>query len=231
MKRKELEILLQNIPPHPSPRADIEQYSTPAVIAADIIYWAYSMGDVAGCRVVDLGCGTGVFAIGASLMGAEGSIGVDIDPESVKTARQVAEKLGASAVFLVDDISNFSGSYDTCIQNPPFGYQKPGTDLPFIEKALDIADVTYTIHHIDAVEHVRRIARSNGAEVTHAQRYKFTMPYTYRFHTKPTRDVDIAILRIVRTDAAGEKEGLTFRSGHRGEERYAGHDKTNHEMK
>ncbi|HEV8361491.1 MAG TPA: 50S ribosomal protein L11 methyltransferase, partial [Candidatus Thermoplasmatota archaeon] len=63
-------MLLQKVPPHPAPKAELEQYQTPAPIAADLVYRALAAGDVAGKRVLDLGCGTGILAIGAALVGA-----------------------------------------------------------------------------------------------------------------------------------------------------------------
>ena len=33
-KKKHLEMILENVPGHPNPKVDLEQYSTPATIAA-----------------------------------------------------------------------------------------------------------------------------------------------------------------------------------------------------
>ena len=44
---------------------------TPAPIAADIIFTAYQWGDIENKTVVDLGCGTGIFSVGAVSMGAK----------------------------------------------------------------------------------------------------------------------------------------------------------------
>lgn len=35
---KNLEMLLENISPHPNPKVELEQYSTPANIAADLMW-------------------------------------------------------------------------------------------------------------------------------------------------------------------------------------------------
>ena len=78
-KKRQLEMALQRIPPHTSPKVALEQYSTPSIIAADVLWNAHSIGDIDGLKIVDLGCGTGIFAIGAAMMGAAESVGVDID--------------------------------------------------------------------------------------------------------------------------------------------------------
>lgn len=50
-----------------------------------------------GDRVLDLGCGSGILSIGALLLGAERAAAVDIVDNSVRTARENAEKNGISA--------------------------------------------------------------------------------------------------------------------------------------
>lgn len=47
-----------------------------------------------GDRVLDLGCGSGILSIGAQLLGADRSTAVDIVDNSVRTARENAEKNG-----------------------------------------------------------------------------------------------------------------------------------------
>ncbi len=41
-----------------------------------------------GCTMLDLGCGSGILAIAALLLGARSAVGVDIDELAVKTARE-----------------------------------------------------------------------------------------------------------------------------------------------
>ena len=154
-KKKQLEMILENVPKHPNPKVELEQYSTPATIAADLIWNAYGLGDIKDMSVLDLGCGTGIFAIASSLMGASYSLGVDIDEESIGLAKNTKNSIyqlhdidGTNTNFIVGDINSFnsiddllkcnninyinindSGVYrfDTLIQNPPFGSQERGT--------------------------------------------------------------------------------------------------------
>ena len=51
--------------------------------------------DAAGsgpCKVLDVGCGTGILAIAAALLGAEECLGIDIDPDAVRVAQENIEK-------------------------------------------------------------------------------------------------------------------------------------------
>ncbi len=50
-----------------------------------------------GDRVLDIGCGSGILGIAAVLLGAENATGVDIDAQSVKTAKENAKINGLSA--------------------------------------------------------------------------------------------------------------------------------------
>ena len=55
---------------------------------------------IQGKNVVDLGCGTGILSIAATLLGAKQVIGVDICNESLIHAHQNAEENGLSLPFL-----------------------------------------------------------------------------------------------------------------------------------
>ena len=154
-KKKHLEMILEKVPNHPNPKVGLEQYSTPATIAADLLWNAYGLGDIDNMSVLDLGCGTGIFAIASSLMGASYSLGVDIDEESISLAKITQNGIfrehdidDANANFIVGDINLFNSisdllndanlknignnhsslsRFDTLIQNPPFGSQEKGT--------------------------------------------------------------------------------------------------------
>ena len=62
---------------------------TPAPIAADILFTAYHWGDIEGKTVVDLGCGTGIFSVGAVYMGAKKVIGFDVDKNIISASKRV----------------------------------------------------------------------------------------------------------------------------------------------
>jgi ribosomal protein L11 methyltransferase len=47
-----------------------------------------------GFRAIDVGCGSGILSIAAIKLGAQGALGVDIDPESIRNARENAETNG-----------------------------------------------------------------------------------------------------------------------------------------
>ncbi|OJY97187.1 MAG: ribosomal protein L11 methyltransferase [Lysobacterales bacterium 63-13] len=61
--------------------------------------------DLAGKRVIDYGCGSGVLAIAAALLGAREVIAIDNDPQAIEASRDNAERNGVAAsiaLFLPD---------------------------------------------------------------------------------------------------------------------------------
>ncbi len=200
-KKKHLEMVLQNIPPHPHPDPDLEQYHTPSTIAADVIWNAYSYGDIEQMKVADLGCGTGVLALGAALMGASEVMGVDVDGEALKVASNEAERLGVldKCRFIKLDINEFQEKVDTVIQNPPFGAQKANKkegDRKFLEKALEVSPVVYSFHLAKTEEFLELLVKSIGAMITHRFYYDFPIPRIYHFHRDEKREVRVVVLRV-----------------------------------
>ena len=90
MKKRKLEILLEQVPAHPNPKIGLEQYTVPTKIAAEILFIADKIfNDISCKRVADLGCGTGRLSIGAALLGACKVIAVDIDGEAITLMKKI----------------------------------------------------------------------------------------------------------------------------------------------
>jgi putative methylase len=203
-RKKHLEMKLQAIPNHPKPKVGLEQYTTPSVIASDLVWNAFSLGDIENMNVIDLGCGTGVFAIASALMAAASSVGVDIDEDSIALAMDVKARLDVGNVdFIVSDVCEFDAesNVDTVFQNPPFGSQRnadSGQDLKFVQKAIELdPDVLYSFHMASTQEFLIKYYEDNGLEITHIFRYNFPIPKIYDFHTKEKRDVDVIVIRAI----------------------------------
>ncbi len=198
MKKKTLEMILQSIPPFSTPKAELEQYSTPANIAADVLFTAHARGDIEGKVVMDLGCGNGIFAIGAFGLGSELSVGVDIDPVALAEARRNAAERGATVEFVRADVARFSARVDTVFQNPPFGAQKRGADRPFLVTAMSIAEKVYSFHLAETEEFVHNLVSELGGRVALQKRYKFEIPHMFAFHTREKKEFEVVLLCIQR---------------------------------
>ena len=196
-KKKHLEMAIQKVPKHPNPKVDLEQYSTPAIIAADLLWNAYSLGDIADKKVMDLGCGTGIFAIASKLLGAASAIGVDIDKDSTDLASSYCGDVN----FICSDICDLENDFDvdTIFQNPPFGSQKnakKGADLKFISKSIELSPkVLYSFHMASTEEFLISYFEKNDLEITHIFRYNFPIPKIYEFHTRESANVEVIVIR------------------------------------
>jgi putative methylase len=198
MKQRELEIALQKLDGFAKPSPILEQYPTPAKIAADVLYIAHGFADIEGRRVIDLGCGTGIFSTGACMLGAAEVTGLDVDPEALKTARQNAIKVGCDVEFICDSVENASGSFDTCVMNPPFGSQNRHADIPFLDKAMELASVVYSLHNSETMDFLRRKIEKAGWNLEMEKKYKFEIRHTFSFHRKEKALFDVTLMRIVK---------------------------------
>ena len=196
MKKKDLEIRLERVRPFENPSAALEQYPTPATIASDILFAAYANGDVADMTVNDLGCGTGIFAIGSKLLGAERVRGYDVSSSALDTARRNAKDLDAEIEFVECDISKVEDRADTTFMNPPFGCQNEHADRPFLEKAMGLSDSIYSIHMANTIGFLEDFVSSFGREIVSRATYNYNIPHTFSFHSKTKQKVDIVVVNI-----------------------------------
>ena len=205
MKLKNLEMMLQRLAGFPHPRPSLEQYQTPAPLAARLLFHAFMKGDIEGKVVCDLGSGTGLLAIGASILGAAQVEGVEIDEKAVAVAEENARLFDVDVEFLVADVSGTDpmdlaeriGLCDTVIMNPPFGAQKVHADRPFIDLALRIAPVTYGIFNAGSIPFVRAYT-SERAEISEKVSGSFPIKRTFAFHTRDIQDIEVEILRLTQ---------------------------------
>ncbi|MBN2488002.1 MAG: methyltransferase [Methanosarcinaceae archaeon] len=195
MKQRKLEMVLERVEGFVSPNAALEQYATPAVLAAEVLHYAYMKGDIMD-TVYDLGCGTGILAIGAKLLGADRVVGFDSDAEALKIAEKNAEKLGVDVEFVPSDIRDVSGHANTVIMNPPFGAQVKGSDRPFLLTALKVSDVIYSIHNCGSHDFIRKFI--TPAVITEWYTTVFPIKRTFKFHKKDVERVEVEIYRIMR---------------------------------
>lgn len=201
IKKKELEIRLQNLSSHPNPKPELEQYMTPGDVAASLLRLAYNHSSIEGKEVYDLGCGTGRLSIGAALLGAERVVGIDIDEEALSVARENAEEVGVSVEWKCADVSELDmPEVSTVIQNPPFGVQKRGADMVFLRKAIDLGEFIYSIHKAGSKnrDFISKQVKKQGGKITHRLEKEFHIPAQFSFHTRDVYRFEVDLYRIFR---------------------------------
>jgi len=183
--------------PHPSPRIRLEQYTTPAGIAADILFLAaFVYQDIVDKTVVDLGTGTGRLAVGAASLGARQITGIDIDPVAIEVARENAETAKADIDWIIGDLEAIHGEFDTVIMNPPFGTKQRHLDKVFLGKAIQIGRVVYSLHKSTTREHISRFLKRHGCKVGAIHEYTLEIPMMFEHHRKRKHPVKVDCYRV-----------------------------------
>lgn len=200
MRKKELELKLQELEGFSEPKANLEQYQTPADVASMMLWHAFMQGDIQDKVVYDLGCGTGTLAIGAKLLGASRVIGFDVDSQVVEKARKNANELDMEINFKVSDIREVEGRADTVVQNPPFGSQKKGNDRPFIKKALEIAPVVYSLHLSETEDFIHSFVKELGGKITQQKELSLQLPRSMPWHDEDRKTINVTLYRFIRKD-------------------------------
>jgi len=197
-RKKELAIALSKLKGFKNPKVWLEQYRTPGNAASELLWLAYSLGDIEGKVVADLGAGTGVLSYGALLLGAKEVICVEVDKEAVDVLiENLGEFKGKFKVF-IGDVSEFNSRVDIVIMNPPFGSQRKHADRPFLLKAFEISDIVYSIHLAkpEVRRFIEKFSWEHGFVVTHRLTTKIEIPLQFFFHRKKLERITVDIYRF-----------------------------------
>jgi putative methylase len=203
VSKRALERRLADLAGFDQPRADLEQYATPADLAAHLVHRASLEGDLAGRTVVDLGTGTGILALGAAARGPRRVVGIDVDRSALGVARDNGRRFepSSSVHWLRADATRPPLTVDgpaTIVANPPFGAQdgNEGADRAFLAAASELAAVSYTVHNAGSRGFVESFVDDAGGEVTHAFEASFAVDRQFEFHTEARRELTVEVYRV-----------------------------------
>ena len=197
LSKRQLEVQLGKLKIFVKPNLKLEQYPVSSETASELLYMAgFEHNDLDG-RVIDVGTGTGRLAIGAALMGAREVVGVDVDERALAVARENAEKTAVRVEWVQSEIERVRGEFDTAVMNPPYGTRTEHADTRFLEKALELAPVVYSIHKSSTREFLLQFVTKLGAQVDQVRSMKMAIPHLFEFHDKKRANVEIDLYRIM----------------------------------
>jgi 2-polyprenyl-6-hydroxyphenyl methylase/3-demethylubiquinone-9 3-methyltransferase len=155
------------------------------------------VGDLTGKTVLDIGCGSGLFSIAASALGAKKVVGFDYDPQCVSTAKDMLEHIRPWDSKIRADLIEFSAN---SILNDNL--------------AVEPADLVYSwgvLHHTGdmykAFEASARLVAKKGTLAIAIYNKHFTSPvwkmikYTYVKSPAIIRKLLIWLVLIVKVPA------------------------------
>ncbi|KAK3100719.1 hypothetical protein FSP39_024199 [Pinctada imbricata] len=188
-KVKHLEMNLQEIKKFENPKNELEQYMTsPGQAAHTLMAIESQWGDIIERSVADLGCGTGMLSIGASILGADYVLGVEMDSEAMEICKYNIDNhdydLSSIDLMAMDVVqlhqhlnfykekqsdkevsekqavvSNLYKKFDTVIMNPPFGTKDESHGIDMIFLETAVAMATCAVYSFHLTSTTRYIKK------------------------------------------------------------------------
>ncbi|MBN1329931.1 MAG: 50S ribosomal protein L11 methyltransferase [Candidatus Heimdallarchaeota archaeon] len=204
IKRKDLEIFLEQLEKVSEPKIKFEQYASPPRVAANLLWIAgFDHDDIFNKNILDLGCGSGILAIGAAFFGARSATGIDIDCDSLKVAKKNAKmfELEEKCTWLCMAAEDCQlKGIDTVIMNPPFGMRKESIsrDRIFLKAALSISSNVYSINPYAEKTHsfFTKYCKELDAEIVAIIPMNFEIKRQYNFHKKEKHIILVDLYHI-----------------------------------
>ena len=195
--KRQLEIMLSKLKILETPTLRLEQYPVSAEAAAELLYMAgFEHDDLEG-RIIDLGTGTGRLAIGVALMSQTHIVGVDIDARALELARENAKTAGVKVNWVQSTIDQLDGTYDTVIMNPPYGTRTAHADTRFLDKAFQLASITYSIHKTSTRTFIGRYINKSRRKIAETRSISMKIPHLFSFHARKWKSIEVDLCRIV----------------------------------
>lgn len=198
--KQSLAVALSRLKHFEQAKMEFEQYATESELAAELLWHAYQHGHLEGKRILDLGAGTGILAVGAALMGAKNVIAVEKDLDAIRVLKENLDLYeGVDAVQIVEsDIAHFDEEADVVIMNPPFGTKERHADRAFLDKATRLAPVIYTIHKETTDQFVRAFAHDAKYDVVLAETHKLALRHTMAHHERQKQEIKVNVYCLIR---------------------------------
>jgi putative methylase len=197
-----LAIILSKLSGFETPSFGLEQYATPSDIAAELLY---RVAPYINGSIVDLGCGTGMLGLGALLLGAEKVIGVDVDEKALEVCKSnhkwlVDNEFDVGKMILqCGDVETVAiKPCDVVLMNPPFGTKRKHIDRIFLETAISIAPVIFSMHKTSTFEYIAKWMEKQGYGLKWSQKIRFPIKATMSHHKKLRDFAEVTLCHFER---------------------------------
>ena len=207
LKLKKLEEYLGFVETFEHPKILLEQYQTPAHIASVWLFTAHNnYNDIDKKLTADIGCGTGILALGAALLGSNQTVAFDIDSEALEIAKSNVSEMEINTIDFVQcdvvseiEMEKWCNVFDTVFMNPPFGTKKnAGMDMKFLKIAIKISrNVVYSLHKSSTRAYIEKKTKELNVKGTVIAELKYNIDSSYRFHKKQSVDIAVDVWRFV----------------------------------
>ena len=81
--------------------------------------------------------------------------------------------------------------------NPPYGTRTPHQDTRFLQRALELAPVAYSIHKSSTRPFLIRFAKRKGWKVDMARNMEMRIPHLFEFHQTKWKSLNVDLYRIM----------------------------------
>lgn len=222
IKKKNLISIVQSMEGFSAPNVKLEQYITDAVSTVDFLFYiGVDNKDLFGNIVLDLGAGTGRLGLTSLLMGAKFVVALEKDPAAIQILKKNADALELTShlsiiqkdiakigneekQFLQDQLLELRGKNTKiiCIMNPPFGVQVRNADRPFLQLAMELCDIIYSIHlsNPKTRSYMQRFAQSKDWIIKSIHSQKIILEGTYEFHSKKRKEIIADVYKFEKKD-------------------------------
>ncbi|XP_061393614.1 rRNA N6-adenosine-methyltransferase Mettl5 [Musca vetustissima] len=209
MRMKKLEEFLSGVDGFEKPKILLEQYPTPPHIASCVLYNVEAQYfDLEDKLVGDLGCGCGMLSIGSFLLGAQLTIGFELDSDAIDIFRNNVTEMEIPAIDCVQtNVLELSGSkwenaFDTIVTNPPFGTKhNAGMDMKFIETGIHLATgAVYSLHKSSTRDYIHKKSKDWKVKGEVVAQLKYNIDNSYKFHKNKSVDIEVDFWRFDVTE-------------------------------
>jgi len=206
LTKSSIAIILSKLDTFTTQKVRVEQYPTPSELAAEIVWFAYSQGDIENKEILDAGCGTGILGLGTMFFAPKKVTFLDADKDCTPILKKNIQKVSdqydlcKKTTILNIDISKYDKSVDTVIMNPPFGTKTKHADIDFLKKAFSLESTVYSLHKTQTKNYLIDFAKKHSYSPSHSFDFLFPIKASMGHHKKQVKKIEVTLFRFIKNN-------------------------------